>query len=320
MSRALIAEPPLLVLPSLARLVGLNQAIILQQLHWALGRRSATVTDGVRWLKADLPWFEEQFPFWSEATIRRATKDLVTLKLVKSKRTSGANAYTVDYAALDALMTGQTASAVGQSDRSSRGGVEHSLKEGEKKQQAADAAVGEPGTLFAPPQAEVQPDETDAKVAQVWGHYFGHFGDRLTVKGLTPARVKTIRGALRAADDDVDVLLRAIDGFKRYRVGKAGSTSVDDIFKSRPGSSSLTELIEFWVSQADDSPTMAASIPPILREKVQRRRVMLVEALLRPGDAVAQEDAQEAVAWLLEHAKEKPVIEGDRVVRWEQVS
>ncbi len=154
----------------------------------------------------------------------------------------------------------------------------------------------------------------------MWGHYFGHFGDRLTVKGLTPARVKTIRGALRAADDDVDVLLRAIDGFKRYRVGKAGSTSVDDIFKSRPGSSSLTELIEFWVSQADDSPTMAASIPPILREKVQRRRVMLVEALLRPGDAVAQEDAQEAVAWLLEHAKEKPVIEGDRVVRWEQVS
>ncbi len=319
-SRWIIPEPPLLVFPTLAARIGLNQSIILQQLHWALGRRSAQEIDGVRWLRVDLAWFEEQFPFWSEATIRRATKDLMTNKLVKSKRTSEGNVYSVDYEAVDALMDGQSARPDGQFDQSSRERVGLGLKEGEKEQKTAGAVIGEPGTLFNPPAPEVPPDETAAKVDRIWEHYFGHFGNGLTIKTLTPARTKTLRSALRAVDGDDDALCRAVDGFKRYRQRKEGSTSVDDIFKSRPGGSSLTELVEFWISQSDDSPTMASSVPAVLREKVQRRRVAIAEALVSPDNAAAQESAQEAAEWLLEHAKEKPVIEGSRVVRWEQVA
>ena len=36
MSRLLIDEPPLQVLPSLAREIGLNEAIMLQQIHYWL--------------------------------------------------------------------------------------------------------------------------------------------------------------------------------------------------------------------------------------------------------------------------------------------
>ncbi len=184
----------------------------------------------------------------------------------------------------------------------------------------AGAVDGEPGTLFTPPAPEVPPDETEAKIQKVWDHYFGHFGNKLAVKTLTPARVKTIRAALRAVDDDADTLCKAIDGFKKYREQrKKGSTSVDDIFKSRPGGSSLTELIEFWITQADDSPTMASSVPAILRERVSRHRLTIVESLTRPDDTVSQERAKEAAAWLLEHAKERPVIEGSQVVKWEPV-
>lgn len=318
-SRWLMPEPPLLVFRSLAMAVGLNQAIILQQMHWALGRSSTERIDGEPWLRVSMPWFEEQFPFWSEATIRRATKALVELKLVVSRRTRNGNVYRIDYAALDALPTGQSATLADQSDRSSRERVGLLVREEEKEQQTA-GAVDEPGTLFTPPPPEVPPDETDAMVQRIWDHYFGHFGDGLTIKTLTPARTKTLRSALRAVDGDADALCRAVDGFKNYRQRKAGSTSVDDIFKSRPGGSSLTELVEFWISQADDSPTIAASVPAILREKVERRRLTIIESLQRPGDEAAQERAQEAADWLLEHAKERPVIEGSRVVRWERVA
>lgn len=319
MSGALIPEPPLLVLPTLATRVGLNQSIILQQLHWASERRAREL-EGARWLKVDLPWFERQFPFWSEATIRRATKDLVTLGLVVSRRTSDGNVYRIDYGAVQTLMDGHFAPPGGQSDQSSREPVEHSLREEEREQKTAGADVGEPGTLFTPPAPEVPPDETDTKVQKVWDHYFGHYGSKLTIKTLTPARMKTLRAALRAVDDDADALCKAVDGFKSYREQrKAGSTSLDDIFKSRPGGSSLTEQVEFWITQADDSPTMASSVPKILRERVNRHRLTIVESLTRPDDTVAQERAKEAAAWLLEHAREKPVIEGSRVVKWEPV-
>lgn len=55
MSGKLIEEPPLLVLPSLARELGLERAIVLQQLHYA-GRRSSD--DG---------WIERSAADWSRA-------------------------------------------------------------------------------------------------------------------------------------------------------------------------------------------------------------------------------------------------------------
>lgn len=182
----------------------------------------------------------------------------------------------------------------------------------------ADAA-GEGDKLFDVAPTEVPESELDAKVQIVWDYYFAKLGERLSLKTLSDSRKKRIKAALKAAGEDTEALCRAIDGFIRYRSSKPGSMTLDDIFSSRPGGSSLTELIEFWISQADDSPTMSAAVPAALRDRVNRRRLQIVEALKLPDDSAAQERAREAVDWLRINANEGPVIEGQQVVRWERI-
>ena len=72
----LISEPPLQVLPTLARLIGLNEAIILQQIHYWL-QRSNNIRDGYRWVYNSYPEWYKQMPIWkSETTMRTAFKNL----------------------------------------------------------------------------------------------------------------------------------------------------------------------------------------------------------------------------------------------------
>ncbi len=67
--RLLMDEPPLLVIPSLAAAIGLPDAIILQQLHYWL-QQSRHVVEGQRWVYNTVADWHQQFPFWSERTIR----------------------------------------------------------------------------------------------------------------------------------------------------------------------------------------------------------------------------------------------------------
>lgn len=70
MSRLLLEDKPLIVLPSLAVKLGLNEAIFLQQLHyWLQGSRNER--DGYMWVYNTYEKWQEQFPFWSISTIRR---------------------------------------------------------------------------------------------------------------------------------------------------------------------------------------------------------------------------------------------------------
>lgn len=71
----LINEPPLQVLPSLARKVGLNEAILLQQLHFR-SLISSNLRDGHKWVYKTFEEWQEEFPFWSIKTIKRIVKKL----------------------------------------------------------------------------------------------------------------------------------------------------------------------------------------------------------------------------------------------------
>lgn len=71
MSSLLISEPPLQVLPSLAKLVGLNEAIILQQIHY-WSSTSEHEYEGYKWIYNSYPSWQKQFQFWSPDTIKRA--------------------------------------------------------------------------------------------------------------------------------------------------------------------------------------------------------------------------------------------------------
>jgi hypothetical protein len=70
MSKLLINEYPLMVLPSLAVRIGLNEAIFIQQLHYWL-EKAGTEKQGRKWVYNTYQDWEKQFPFWSNATLRR---------------------------------------------------------------------------------------------------------------------------------------------------------------------------------------------------------------------------------------------------------
>ena len=71
MNKLLIDDYPIQVLPKLAKEVGLNEAIFVQQLHYWTNGKAGKLKDGKRWVYNTYKDWEENFPFWSNATIRR---------------------------------------------------------------------------------------------------------------------------------------------------------------------------------------------------------------------------------------------------------
>lgn len=73
--KLLISDSPLQILPELATKIGLNEAIFLQQLHFRM-QISKNVRDGHIWVYKTYPEWQEEFPFWSTATIKRIIRGL----------------------------------------------------------------------------------------------------------------------------------------------------------------------------------------------------------------------------------------------------
>lgn len=101
MSRLLIDEPPLQVLPSLARELGLNEAIMLQQMHYWL-IKSSHEFEGVKWFYKTLEDWQTEFPFWSAMTIRRTLTNLEKQKVIRignfnKKKFDKTKWYTIEY-------------------------------------------------------------------------------------------------------------------------------------------------------------------------------------------------------------------------------
>lgn len=101
MSQLLISEPPLQVLPSLAVEIGLNEALVLQQVHyWLL--RSTHEHEGCKWAYNTIEQWHEQFPFWSLKTIQRTLSSLRDSGHLIAKKLSNTGCdhtlyYTVNY-------------------------------------------------------------------------------------------------------------------------------------------------------------------------------------------------------------------------------
>lgn len=107
MSKLLLPEQPLVILPMTAKIIGLNEAIILQQVHyWLL--TSKHKHDGFFWIYNTYIEWQKQFPFWSKNTVRRTIKSLEKKELlvvgnynkIKIDQTKW---YRIDYSKLDQL-------------------------------------------------------------------------------------------------------------------------------------------------------------------------------------------------------------------------
>ena len=107
-SRYLLDEYPIMFHSSLAVVLGLNEAILLQKINLWLNCKPHDA-DGRSWIYNSYKSWQEQLPFFSESTIKRALKNLEDKGIIitgnfnkmKMDRTKW---YSIDYKKLDELV------------------------------------------------------------------------------------------------------------------------------------------------------------------------------------------------------------------------
>lgn len=111
-SRFLLDEHPITFHSSLAVAIGVNEAIILQKINLWLNCKPHNA-DGRSWIYNSYKSWQEQLPFFSESTIKRALKNLEDKGIIitgnfnklKMDRTKW---YSIDYKKLDELVDNLT--------------------------------------------------------------------------------------------------------------------------------------------------------------------------------------------------------------------
>ncbi|WP_312141357.1 transcriptional regulator [Pantoea septica] len=100
----LLKVKPLVISPVLACRIGLNEAIVLQQIcYWLEDTTSGVDHDGRRWVYNTIDEWTEQFPFWSEKTVKRALsslrgKGLIYVEQLKKTQHDRTNFYAINHA------------------------------------------------------------------------------------------------------------------------------------------------------------------------------------------------------------------------------
>lgn len=113
--RRLICEESLLISPSLAVIIGINEAIVLQQIHYWLQitkEKKNNHVDGFFWTYNSInKWQKNNFPFWSTTTVKRIIANLEksgilvsgSFNRMKADRTKW---YRIDYTRLYSVILG----------------------------------------------------------------------------------------------------------------------------------------------------------------------------------------------------------------------
>ncbi|BET62888.1 MULTISPECIES: hypothetical protein [Yersinia pseudotuberculosis complex] len=121
-TKLLINEPPLQVLPSLAKKIGLNEAILIQQIHYWLSR-SNHQHDARKWFYKSAAEWADELGFWSDSTIRRTLANLLEMRLISVRQLhkvllnepyNRTKWYSINYDQLEQL---NSANASGQNDK-----------------------------------------------------------------------------------------------------------------------------------------------------------------------------------------------------------
>lgn len=106
MSNLLFDEKPLVISPALAKAVGLNESIVLQQVHYWLEnnkKNNRNFIDGKYWTYNSISdWHKEYFAFWSERTVERIfnfleKKGILVISNYNKDKRDRTKWYTIDY-------------------------------------------------------------------------------------------------------------------------------------------------------------------------------------------------------------------------------
>lgn len=111
-SKLLLDEQPLVIQPKLATIIGLNEAIVLQQINYWLNineKARVNYIDGRYWTYNPYPKWQDQFPFWSIDTIKRTITKLEKMGIVLSgnynkNKFDKTKWYSIDFDKLDEII------------------------------------------------------------------------------------------------------------------------------------------------------------------------------------------------------------------------
>ncbi len=118
MNKLLLDESPLVIQKGLAKEIGLNKAIVVQQLHYLIKRRREDDRDRYfhddRWwvYNSYQKWQDEFFSFWSVRTVRRIFKSLeedgvFIVDNFNQESYDKTKWYSIDYQRLEELLNGE---------------------------------------------------------------------------------------------------------------------------------------------------------------------------------------------------------------------
>lgn len=99
----LLKRQPLVISPLLACRIGLNEAIVLQQIcYWLEETSSGVEHDGKQWIYNTIEQWNAQFPFWSPDTVKRSLtslkkRGLVEVKQLNKSRHDRTNFYAINW-------------------------------------------------------------------------------------------------------------------------------------------------------------------------------------------------------------------------------
>lgn len=102
----LLDEHPITFYKSLAMAIGINEAIILQYIHFWLNSKRTKNKEA--WMYKTYSEMQVELPFFSESTIKRTIKKLMELKVLQKKNLNKSkidktNWYTIDYKILSEI-------------------------------------------------------------------------------------------------------------------------------------------------------------------------------------------------------------------------
>ncbi len=89
MSHSIIPEQPIVVSPTLAASIGLEQAVLLQHIDKLSALAPTQQREQLLWLDTSLAQLAEQLPFWPPAAVNRLLRDLQELGMIVLSPTPG---------------------------------------------------------------------------------------------------------------------------------------------------------------------------------------------------------------------------------------
>lgn len=241
MSKYLIDEYPMILLPSLAEKIGLNEALVLQQIHYWTDRPDVgIVIDGERWVYNTVDRWRDQFRFWSKRTLERVFSSLKSMGLMvsieaKDRIGNRVVCYRVDYAALENLdsLTAKMADCVTTNCRKETAKMAEGVRQNGGPLNITDTTT-ETTNLFSPAAADELAQKRDSLTqagkslnVETWESYRAAYVARYRTEPLRNAMVNgqianVVKQAGKRAPEVAKFYLRHNDPYfvrERHPVG-----------------------------------------------------------------------------------------------------